>query len=274
MFRLKKMTSPSILSFPRVRGDVPNLLIMTLAKTQFSPRARGCSGTADQCEDCIKVFPACAGMFRRPSRNTGPISRFPRVRGDVPLVLTTYLGEYEFSPRARGCSLMMQLVGSVMRVFPACAGMFPLEKAKSNEWTSFPRVRGDVPSTLENPSDISRFSPRARGCTEEASDAEYERKVFPACAGMFRRRKNSAPKNVSFPRVRGDVPVGSITCISPLEFSPRARGCSGHTCILRGPANVFPACAGMFRRKAAHRAAPQCFPRVRGDVPVDPYFLD
>ena len=95
-----------------------------------------------------------------------------------------------------------------------------------------------------------------------------KRTVFPACAGMFRSPGRRGHCSRCFPRVRGDVPVGSITCISPLEFSPRARGCSGHTCILRGPANVFPACAGMFRTSQVSGESPMRFPRVRGDVPA------
>ena len=49
--------------FPRVRGDVPNIVRVKDAATGFSPRARGCSLLGAGGERPKSVFPACAGMF-------------------------------------------------------------------------------------------------------------------------------------------------------------------------------------------------------------------
>ena len=91
--------------FPRVRGDVPIEICSMFAITPFSPRARGCSSlpcfwVKDHC-----VFPACAGMFRCGKSSMGLAVRFPRVRGDVPRPREGQEALFEFSPRARGCSV-------------------------------------------------------------------------------------------------------------------------------------------------------------------------
>ena len=104
MFPIISLTGAAHGSFPRVRGDVPDALIVLVFSPLFSPRARGCSART-LCKSTIRaVFPACAGMF--PCRCQIPYRRqgFPRVRGDVPLVIFQGIIDDLFSPRARGCS--------------------------------------------------------------------------------------------------------------------------------------------------------------------------
>ena len=72
---------------------------------------------------------------------------------------------------------------------------------------------------------------------------------------------------VRFPRVCGDVPVGSEIINSAFGFSPRMRGCSSRRRAVRSKATVFPAYAGMFRSKWQDRLPERSFPRVCGDVP-------
>ena len=63
-------------------------------------------------------------MFRPGEVLDLPSRRFPRVRGDVPVILVKILWVGVFSPRARGCSRIDLLSRGVEQVFPACAGMF------------------------------------------------------------------------------------------------------------------------------------------------------
>ena len=192
--------------FPRVRGDVPSGDSGAESGTSFSPRARGCSYPRQYKKSLLGVFPACAGMFllrnvlpnfrRRFPRVRGdvPCSHrtpnltpcgFPRVRGDVPNTATTVTDLGEFSPRARGCSAPPPRSAGALRVFPACAGMFLVTSIHGSGTVSFPRVRGDVPDSL-NPAEIPvPFSPRARGCSFVFRSGCPHRCVFPACAGMF-----------------------------------------------------------------------------------------
>ena len=193
------------------------------------------------------VFPACAGMF--PHRWSSPslITRFPRVRGDVPVVWCIGRAKPSFSPRARGCSAVPCPMLQALSVFPACAGMFPIGLRSIQARHRFPRVRGDVPRTAWEAASTAWFSPRARGCSQRLSHLHQGRNVFPACAGMFLSVPDHRFLCYCFPRVRGDVPLWFTAQTGMAAFSPRARGCSRDALIRELAASVFPACAGMFR---------------------------
>ena len=90
--------------FPRVCGDVPLMAKSIFNLAQFSPRMRGCSCGWDDLQQAQAVFPAYAGMFRSRSFTSVSSPSFPRVCGDVPRLLLTFLGQKRFSPRMRGCS--------------------------------------------------------------------------------------------------------------------------------------------------------------------------
>ena len=153
------------------------------------------------------VFPACAGMFRWTRKNCGKPTRFPRVRGDVPVNGFTLYLSHLFSPRARGCSYRCGFGRFDEPVFPACAGMFPTGTPPGTPATRFPRVRGDVPEWTGVKKGGRRFSPRARGCSAVVRDGDGFEYVFPECAGMFQTGQTSDLPRKSFPRVRGDVPA-------------------------------------------------------------------
>ena len=154
-------------SFPRARGDVPHRVRIRIARTGFSPRTRGCSRPQLALHILRKVFPAHAGMFlpsrwpRRPhhrfprARGDVPprdlrdprLTRFPRARGDVPFLPARTIPAFWFSPRTRGCSPYVWGGVHWGDVFPAHAGMFPNKHLARRPTPSFPRARGDVPSS-------------------------------------------------------------------------------------------------------------------------------
>ena len=194
-----------------------------------------------------KVFPACAGMFRRIHVQNCAVVRFPRVRGDVPPTMLPNQTLRVFSPRARGCSPNGSTLTLVGGVFPACAGMFLVGTRHVIRSLGFPRVRGDVPDWYSAGGDAGAFSPRARGCSRLGHRLARRQRVFPACAGMFPTGRRVAHNRTGFPRVRGDVPLWCVMVMGLSTFSPRARGCSRRGKPVACPAKVFPACAGMFR---------------------------
>ena len=154
----------------------------TLDGARFSPRARGCSAI-HHCDMGIqRVFPACAGMFRRHHRHFAWAQGFPRVRGDVPPTPRLFPCRQAFSPRARGCSHFYQLITMIFTVFPACAGMFRTHWPGNNRLGCFPRVRGDVPVACHQGHLVLAFSPRARGCSRMGNHVQKGGIVFP-CRG-------------------------------------------------------------------------------------------
>ena len=239
-----------------------------LQDPEFSPRARGCSRLNCVQSKLSTVFPACAGMFLAETQLRGLRRGFPRVRGDVPLNSLLRNPTSQFSPRARGCSHGLPNRQKLHSVFPACAGMFLRRMCSAGTVTGFPRVRGDVPWCHMLGQSIGGFSPRARGCSSSRVFFSRARRVFPACAGMFRDCGHEIFHHASFPRVRGDVPPRLVQRFKRFRFSPRARGCSAAPCPTLQALSVFPACAGMFR-PGGENQPPRCgFPRVRGDVPI------
>ena len=187
-------------------------------------------------------------MFLCPQDGVKKQSRFPRVRGDVPMRPPRRFPPLRFSPRARGCSAFTAPMIPWAAVFPACAGMFRFTAPHCPHALRFPRVRGDVPGWEKQIADWRAFSPRARGCSVGRANGNQVVGVFPACAGMFPNSTLTSIRLARFPRVRGDVP----TLDSRISTGP----------------GVFPACAGMFPRGGHSYASGKSFPRVHGDVPA------
>ena len=63
---------------------------------------------------------------------------------------------------------------------------------------------------------------------------------------MFRVEYERRLINLSFPRIRGDVPFGVFNSVYLAMFSPHTRGCSERMPLGGENADVFPAYAGMF----------------------------
>ena len=110
--------------FPRIRGDVPTRWNARRSSPGFSPHTRGCSAGHHTHDYLLIVFPAYAGMFLERRRFFSPSTCFPRIRGDVPVLVTLSFSEDRFSPHTRGCSHIHPQNNLAESVFPAYAGMF------------------------------------------------------------------------------------------------------------------------------------------------------
>ena len=256
------------LSFPRTRGDVPILGCHPTGHSTFSPHTRGCSLVRSAVILLHEVFPAHAGMFRFAGSTSRLFICFPRTRGDVPIEEPEALVNLVFSPHTRGCSVGTESPRIRCCVFPAHAGMFPPYPGCFIHAYGFPRTRGDVPEVRHIDESCWLFSPHTRGCSGKIMPTTPLPQVFPAHAGMFRRKLLHRLHRRSFPRTRGDVPAMKPTDGLEMVFSPHTRGCSTDRkkplCLLE----VFPAHAGMFLGCGRSLAQSRCFPRTRGDVPL------
>ena len=192
----------------------------------FSPHTRGCSFHKILLHNQNSVFPAYAGMFLGVPSGAAKSARFPRIRGDVPFIVSSTCLIIGFSPHTRGCSADEAACGMVDRVFPAYAGMFRNAGGSRIPRSRFPRIRGDVPPATPTVGQNTKFSPHTRGCSSAANISAKVAAVFPAYAGMFRSCHSRRNFRKSFPRIRGDVPKNC--CMKPVRclFSPHTRGCS------------------------------------------------
>ena len=208
-------------------------------------------------------------MFRNNLPTLAVIVGFPRIRGDVPHKIKQGASGGKFSPHTRGCSVHRHGEGPSFGVFPAYAGMFRSDSSFTRSMLGFPRIRGDVPHTAPIRWVLPEFSPHTRGCSGIIDDFKVTPKVFPAYAGMFLRAGLWISLPASFPRIRGDVPIGVYISPQRARFSPHTRGCSAQIAVLPAQCWVFPAYAGMFLGASPTAVGKWSFPRIRGDVPTE-----
>ena len=89
----------------------------------------------------------------------------------------------------------------------------------------------------------------------------------PACAGMSPWDHGRRRRRAGFPRLRGDVPLGSWTAPPSGWVPPLARGCPLMERRVAQDAAGSPACAGMSLCPSLGAPCLARFPRLRGDVP-------
>ena len=135
------------------------------------------------------VFPAYAGMDR-----TGGSSRraansvFPAYAGMDRLGRGQRPGPLQCSPHTRGWTAMAAATAGAVLVFPAYAGMDRPSPFRTMHPTSVPRIRGDGPLPSLSGEAASKCSPHTRGWTARVGLQEGTDSVFPAYAGMDRRK--------------------------------------------------------------------------------------
>src|SRR5437867_4169325 len=97
-------------------------------------------------------------------------ARFPRARGDAPVIRPVANGLARVSPCARGCTLVALLEGVRVGGFPARAGMDLEPPVIFRGNRGFPRARGDGSPAAREAERARVVSPRARGWTLNRED--------------------------------------------------------------------------------------------------------
>ena len=154
---------------------------------------------------------------------------------------------------------------------PAHAGMYPSPGIDAGFLARFPRTRGDVPAVAGWTAGVESLPPHTRGCTWCFRRIAGRWKASPAHAGMYPWPFLSRRPASRFPRTRGDVPFSVICGHRGEELPPHTRGCTSSSASRMVQASASPAHAGMYLDRRQVRAAPQRFPRTRGDVPRRSY---
>ncbi len=113
----------------------------------------------------------------------------------------------------------------------------------------------------------AKFSPPTRGWPVLDGERLWVQMVFPAHAGMARRRSGPLTGAARFPRPRGDGPINRRMLEGLTRFSPPTRGWPVRNPRRSSLEDVFPAHAGMARLFLHFLHFAGCFPRPRGDGP-------
>ena len=106
-------------------------------------------------------------------------------------------------------------------------------------------MRGDRPDDPEGVYEKLKFTPHARGSTNETIYDALEYLVYPACAGIDLQSTAYEAWVLCLPRMRGDRP-GIYPCFFPvIPFTPHARGSTLKEGMMVRVLPVYPACAGI-----------------------------
>ena len=252
---------------PRACGDGPRLRTTMSLERMCSPRMRGWTVERHPRAGRQAVFPAHAGMDRKAAASSACRSSVPRACGDGPTLTFRAVSLGTCSPRMRGWTARRRDCCGDCCVFPAHAGMDRCRAHRPSEFRSVPRACGDGPCSTPSYSLPSKCSPRMRGWTGFTRRYRSMVAVFPAHAGMDRRRQPADGRAAGVPRACGDGPAGLGIPGRDMTCSPRMRGWTGSYVARRLPSSVFPAHAGMDRGWARSRTAAGRVPRACGDGP-------
>ena len=182
---LPQAIRPGSVRLPRMRGDRPCRLGGAGCVLKFTPHARGSTLLARAHEEAEEVYPACAGIdlvlaVKTYTEEVYPawagIDRslilpppsalcLPRMRGDRPVAVSFMSYSRVFTPHARGSTACEDFERRTSMVYPACAGIDPIDKIEKALAVSLPRMRGDRPFSVTGNGWQFPFTPHARGST-------------------------------------------------------------------------------------------------------------
>ena len=87
------------------------------------------------------------------------------MRGDPPYVAVPGSPLVQSTPHARGSTAAQRLEAEAKRVYPACAGIHPVNGSSGSNSPRLPRMRGDPPLQQFCPLHFWESTPHARGST-------------------------------------------------------------------------------------------------------------
>ena len=151
--------------FPRARGDGPRTGVTQMATMALPPRSRGWTRPQKLPRQRLAASPALAGMDPVRWSACPQLRRFPRARGDGPVVYGRFASQVLLPPRSRGWTRRRGQAGHRRVASPALAGMDPRLKKGLVPWNSFPRARGDGPLSAPCWPMAPMLPPRSRGWT-------------------------------------------------------------------------------------------------------------
>ena len=145
MDRLRLRPANSATGFPRARGDGPHDWDQIRGHHVLPLRSRGWTLPAVFVARPFDASPALAVMDPHQRRRDAGRPRFPRARGDGPVVPHRQDLVRELPPRSRGWTLLNPPDRRPRLASPALAGMDLTNGRTGRRFMCFPRARGDGP---------------------------------------------------------------------------------------------------------------------------------
>ena len=176
-----------------------------------------------------------------------------------------------FFPHSRGWSCWDGGRNSIVRVFPALAGVILSINPLQPFAKSFSRTCGGDPISMTDRDLDTLFFPHSRRWSRFKRGYICHRWVFPAHAGVIPDKAWQWCLRLSFSRTRGGDPRIPWTGIAGYKFFPHTRGWSQANTDACIRFMVFPAHAGVIPVSKTWRKHARSFSRIRGG---DPKFQD
>ena len=172
----------------------------------------------------LSGYPACAGIDLASPPTSIKGAGLPRMRGDRPPHEMCWALVCTATPHARGSTSHDNRHRRSVRGYPACAGIDPKRERTARLIIRLPRMRGDRPVYLPDPSIAPWATPHARGSTLLATRSILGLEGYPACAGIDPKALAGCGHPQRLPRMRGDRPQFMFTLKQIPVATPHARG--------------------------------------------------
>ena len=194
-----------------------------------------------------KVFPAHAGVILARLVLRFREKSFSRTRGCDPKEVASEQLTLMFFPHTRGWSRWYRIDALSVWVFPAHAGVIPVQQHLNAKWPCFSRTRGGDPRAPRAWIFETWFFPHTRGWSLATQGENIGSRVFPAHAGGDPRFEKA--------RIRNS------------KFFPHTRGWSYRGRLEVTTESVFPAHAGVILDNNGYPWFCDSFSRTRGGDP-------
>ena len=170
-----------------MRGDQPAGVPLYAIFPRFTPHARGSTYHDSWSMSRKIIYPACAGINPKGTKEDALAYNLPRMRGDQPMQILGDGFVLKFTPRARGLTRQYDQLKFHYAIYPACAGINPHLGQIVLICLHLPRMRGDQPNGYATCNVEKEFTPHARGSTQFDMPPARRASIYPACEGITLR---------------------------------------------------------------------------------------
>jgi hypothetical protein len=199
----RRPSSPPPPVYPRIRGDLRALRSPELTRRGLPPHPRGSPVRPLDDERAAGSTPASAGISApgRGAVRAPPV--YPRIRGDLQLVVQAFLTSGGLPPHPRGSHRPGERRPAAGGSTPASAGISRAVPSLASSGAVYPRIRGDLCDVVRHPYPSAGLPPHPRGSPLRRRPASARNRSTPASAGISRDPCRRITRRTVYPRIRG-----------------------------------------------------------------------
>ena len=229
------------------------------------PRVRGKDSHYQATQSKPGITPACAGKSFPSVSCLLEYRDHPRVCGEKSAVSGCCAATSGSPPRVRGKAGLVQIVGRLRRITPACAGKSTCMAQSLKPREHHPRVCGEKVGPVGCVSGWLGSPPRMRGKAPSLAVLGACIGITPAYAGKSTDLQRPRAAQQDHPRVCGEKLSGCVWQQACAGSPPRMRGKVSQPHYSTGRGGITPAYAGKSPLRAVFWCRHRDHPRVCGE---------